>query len=529
MAMKGAMFPRRDKAGARNAGFTADRPAVVIIPSLSARLGAALSPQLQACFRAACHGTGAERHPELEVRLPSTTLARRPGLKVATFGLAVLTALPLPAFAQKGLPLVRDAEIEELLRDYARPIFRAAGIPSSAVEINIINNRAFNAFVANGRRMFINVGAIFESETPNELIGVMAHETGHIAGGHLARLREQLERAQTMAIVAMLLGAGAMAGGAATGSGEGVQAGRAIMLGGQNAAGRSLLSYQRGEEQAADRAALNYLQDTGQSARGMLRTFERFANEGMFLSRGADPYAMSHPMPRERIAALEDLARKSVHFEKKDPPALQLRHDLARAKVAGFLDRHDTVARRYPLSDTSLPARYARAIAAYKGSDPKRGIELIDELIAAQPSNAYFWELKGQALVETGRPREAIPALRKAVSLAPSQGLIRLSLGQALVVTDDRSLVDEAISELRRGLSLEPEAGGGYRHLSRAYAVKGNIAEAELAAARGYFLDGEYPLAKSQAARAQAKLPRGSPGWIAADDILNFKQPRVRR
>jgi len=444
--------------------------------------------------------------------------------------LAAALASPLPAFGQSGVPIVRDAEIEDLLRDYARPIFKAAGIPSGAVKIALINSRAFNAFVANGRRMFFNVGAIADSETPNELIGVVAHETGHIAGGHLARLRQQLEKAQAIAVISQILGAGAMVGGAAFGGGrESIDAGRALMTGGASIAGRSLLSYQRGEEQAADRAAINYLNATGQSARGMLRTFERFASEGMFLSRGADPYAMSHPMPRERIAALEELARKSPHADAKDPPALQLRHDLARAKVSGFLERGDAVGRRYPLSDTSLPARYARAIAAYRGADPRRGVGLIDELIQAQPNNPYFWELKGQALIETGRPRDAVPALRKAVALAPNQGLIRLMLGQALVVSGDKALADEAVAELKRGIAIEPESADGFRFLSRAQALRGNIPEAELATAQSYLLEGKYPLARSQAARAQAKLPHGSPSWIAADDIMNFKPPRLTR
>lgn len=428
----------------------------------------------------------------------------------------------------RGMSVVRDAEIEALMRDYARPVLQAAGISSGSGQITLINDSSFNAFVASGQRIFLNVGAITQSETPNELIGVIAHEAGHIAGGHLVRLRQQVEQAQTMAIVGMLLGAGAMAGAAAGGvsGGEVAQMGQAVMSGTSSALGRSLLAYQRGEEMAADRAAINYLNATGQSAAGMLRTFERFANESMFLSRGADRYSMSHPMPRERIAALEELARSSPHFGTTDSAALQQRHDLARAKIAGFLENAQTVAQRY--RDNSLPARYARAISAFRFGDPSGAVAQIDALLREQPNNPYFWELKGQALTEMGRPAEAVQPLRQAVSLAPNAGLIRVALGHALVASQNPASLDEAISQLERGVQSEPESANGFRHLARAHALKGDIGRAELATARGHFVDGRVNDARQHAARAQAQLPQGSPGWLQADDILAQRPPRNR-
>ena len=289
---------------------------------------------------------------------------------------------PLPAFAQegKGPPILRDTESEQLLRDYTRPILRAAGLEKQNIQVVIINDRAFNAFVADGHRIFVNYGAIMQSETPNQMIGVLAHETGHLAGGHLAKMREQLAQAQTQMIIAMLLGVGAMAAGARGGSSDNglANAGAAAVSAPQEIIRRSLLSYQRQQEENADRAGVKFLTATGQSAKGMYETFKRFTNDSLFAAHGADPYVQSHPMPAERVAALEQIARTSPYWDKKDDPALQMRHDMVRAKISAFMERQDTVYRRYPLSDTSLPARYAHAIATYLHGDLRNALAQID-------------------------------------------------------------------------------------------------------------------------------------------------------
>lgn len=233
-------------------------------------------------------------------------------------------------------------------------------------------------------------------------------------------MREQIAGAQTMAIVAMMLAGAGVAAGAAAGA-DGRDLGNAAAAGmslPQEMARRSILSYQRGEEQAADRAAVSYLNKTGQSAKGMLETFARLQNDQLFMSQRIDPYMLSHPMARERIGTLEQLARKSPYFHKKDPPALQARHDLMRAKLVGFTERPETVNRKYPASDTSLPADYARAISAYIYGDLNKAVTQIDALIARQPENPYFHELKGQALLEGGRAAQAVAPLRRAVELS---------------------------------------------------------------------------------------------------------------
>jgi predicted Zn-dependent protease len=441
----------------------------------------------------------------------------------SVMAIATAAASSTTANAQR-VSFIRDAEIEGLLRDYAVPIIRAAGVGESAVRIYIIGSPQFNAFVASGRRIFINAGVLMQAKTPNEVIGVIAHETGHIAGGHLARQRLELQNAQAMAILATLLGAGAVAAGAVAGSaGDGAAAGQAIMMGGQSMVERSLLAYQRTEEQAADRAAVTYLNATGQSARGMLATFAALADQAFLTTKYADPYAQSHPMPRERIAALENLARQSKYFDKTDPPELQFRHDLARAKLYGHLDHPSSVMRRYPPSDSSLPARYARTIAQMRSGDYRNALAGAEALIAALPNHAYFWELKGDLLLKSGRAREAVAPLQKAVSLDPNSGLLKVLLGEALMATDDPKLLDQAINLMSQGLQSETEFGGGYRRLAIAYGKAGRVAEAELATAQGYFNDGDYEMAKRFAQRAQQGLKTGSPGWLRADDIIRFR------
>jgi predicted Zn-dependent protease len=456
--------------------------------------------------------------------------------KSASPGLAFLLALAFAGgscLAQSEKPaggpeVIRDAEIEQLMREYTSPIFRAAGINSNAAKVILVGDRTFNAFVANGQKIFINVGALMESKAPNEVIGVLAHESGHIAGGHLMRQRQELARAQIMSVAGMLMGAAAMVGQSASKGRVGTDSVGALgtILGPQELARRTLLSYQRGEEEAADRAAVNYLTATGQSAKGMLTVFQRFANDALFSSSRIDPYLMTHPMPTERIANLETIAKRSPYFEVKDPPALQARHDLMRAKLYGFLGSAAEIGRRYPLQDTSLAARYARAIAAYRYGRVEEAQTQIDGLIAAQPANPYFWELKGQALLEGGRATQAIAPLRKAVAMAPSATPIQVLLGRALVASDAPGQADEAIVVLTKATQHDEDSAEAFRFLSMAYDRKGERAKAQLAAAQGFFVEGQYVEARTQADRAQRQFKEGSPGWLKADDIMNYRPPK---
>jgi predicted Zn-dependent protease len=372
----------------------------------------------------------------------------------------------------------------------------------------------------------VNYGAILQSETPNQIIGVMAHETGHHAGGHLAKMREQMAQAQTQMIIAMLLGAGAIAAGAGAGGGGGsglANAGAAMMSAPGEVIRRTLLSYVRQQEENADKAGVKFLTATGQSARGMHETFKRFTDESLFAARGTDPYVQSHPMPAARVAALEELARSSPYWDKKDDPSLQLRHDMVRAKISAFMERQDTVYRRYPLSNNSLPARYAHAIATYRHGDLRSALTQIDALIQQQPNNPYFYEVRGQALLEGGKPLEAIAPLRKAVQLSNNAPLIEMLLGQALVAADNKAYTDEAIAILRAALARESEAPIGYMQLAMAYGRKGDYAQADLASAQAAYLRGDNKTARDLASRAKTRFAIGTPGWVKADDIVSAK------
>jgi len=450
-------------------------------------------------------------------------LCRGAGLAGATLAL-VLTSLP--ASAQRKVSIIRDAEVEQLLRDYLNPILRVAGQPTSAIKLALVDDRSFNAFVSAGRRMTIHTGAIIDAENPNQLVGVLAHETGHISGGHLARLSLELPRATAIAVLGSLLGAGAMIG-ATRGNhiGVGGNAPMGAILAGPDMAMRSLLAYQRTEEQAADRAAITFLTATKQSGKGMVDTFRRFADQQMFLASRIDKYLLSHPLAKDRIAAVEEVAKASPYYSASDPAPLTLRHNLVRAKLIGFTARGEEINRRYPASDTSLPARYARAIAAHRFSRGGDAQSLIDGLIASQPGNAYFWELKGQNLLESGQATAALGPLRKAVGLGSGQPLLKVLYGHALISTGMPANLDLAIKELSDAIKRDPEVLEGYLYLAQAYERKGRTADAELTVAQSYFMAGAYDEAIRIAKRAQSRFEPGSVGWRKADDIASFKKP----
>jgi len=464
---------------------------------------------------------------------PIRTRRRAPAARAIALltAVAVGTAGIAPAHAQdsatRGMPIIRDAEIEQLLRDYAQPVLRAAGLAKQNVSVVVLSERSFNAFVMDGRHIFINAGALFDAKTPNEVIGVFAHETGHLAGGHLQRLREQLASAQTASIIALLAGLGAAVAGARAGAG-GSDVGMAAIMAPQQAIMRTVLSYVRTQEDQADHAGVKFLNATGQSPRGMVDLFKRLSSESLFNSRYIDPYMQTHPMPAERVAALETAAKASPYWDRKDPPELQLRHDMMRAKLSGFLERSDTVARRYPANDHSLPARYARAISTYRNSDLRQAIVQIDSLIQMQPNNPYFYELKGQALLEGGHPSEAVAPLRHAVQLSHNNALIEIMLAQALNATGNTKLSEEAVAMLRSAIVREPEAPNAYSQLAVAYGRKGDIANADLASAQAAFTRGDIKTARQLAARAKTRLPVGSPAWVRADDIVNVKPPNAK-
>jgi predicted Zn-dependent protease len=385
-----------------------------------------------------------------------------------------------------------------------------------------LSDNRINAFVAGGQRIFVNTGLLVKSATPNEVIGVLAHETGHIAGGHLARRGIEINRLSTASIIASLLAMAAMAGGAAAGNSDIATAGRGLFYGSQSMVQRAFLAYARTQEASADQAAARYLRKTGQSGRGMLTLFQKLASKSMASLRFIDPYVMSHPMPLQRINNLERLVKKSRFFNRKDPPQLIFRHRLMQAKLVGFTSSMRTVYRTYPKSNKTLPARYARAIAAFRSGDIRAALPIINRLIRAKPKYPYFRELKGQALLENSRPKQAIAPLKKAVSLAPRNGLIRLLLAQAQIATGKKTQAKAALANLRRARAQEGGRPMLHRLTARAWAELGNYPLAELETAEAAIRAGDRDLAARKAKGAMKRLKRSTPQWLRANDILQI-------
>jgi predicted Zn-dependent protease len=455
------------------------------------------------------------------------SLAKMTWPKVAALGSLIATAtisMTVPAVAQ-GLPLIRDSEIEGILSDYAKPLFKAAGLGSGRIKMRIVQNDAFNAFVLDGKNVFVHTGTLMQANTPNEVIGVIAHETGHITGGHMAALRARIAKDQTRALLAQILGIGLMVAGGVSGSDGLGGAGQGVMFGGNEVIMRSLLAERRQQESAADQAGLTFLNATKQSGRGMLATFERFAAQEYISDAQKEAFARSHPLSLDRLARLRKLVETSPYYTVKDSPELQLRHDLMRAKLSGYLEKPAVVYNRYPETDQTLPARYARALASFFRGGPgalETALAQTDALIASRPSYPYFWEAKGDLLMRAGRTHEAIPALRQALKLDPNSSLIQVQLAGALQEDLGDAGVTESVALLRKSL-IDDENSRAYRLLANSYYKQGKRPEADAMIAQAYFIEGDVKEAQLFAKRAQVKLRSGTPEWLKNDDIINYK------
>lgn len=430
--------------------------------------------------------------------------------------LAVLLAA-MPAQAQ--LAIIRDAEIETMIGDFAEPLLRAADLPRTP-RIVIVNERRFNAFVTEEGDIYINYGTILESPTPAALKAVLAHEIGHLAGGHIARLREQMDIRARVQAVTMFLGIGAIAAASGGGGSNDVsQAAAAMIMASQSASMNSLMAYRQGEESAADAAALRILEAAGQTPRGLVDTLT-ILMQNQVQRAGASNYLSTHPLAEDRLRQVEIAARQSPYWSQGDSRTDIQALDMAKAKLSGFIEGTATVANRYPNSDSSLAARYARVIAAYKAGGGVSALQIMPSLVAAAPSNPYLHELYGQMLYELGRPADAIGPLRRAVDLAPGATPIRVLYGQALVGAGGAGNLNEAVLQLKRSAVAEPNNVRIRVLLAQAYGGLGMAGHASLAAAEAALGRGDRPTARGLARQAQGQLPQGSPEWLRAGDIL---------
>ena len=423
---------------------------------------------------------------------------------------------PLPALAQgRPISLIRDAEIEATIREYANPIFTAAGLDASAIKVHLVEDDRINAFAAPGMNMFLNTGLLMNADTPNQVIGVIAHETGHIADGHLVRIQEELRSATIQSIVALLAGIGA---GVATGN-AGIGAGAATL--GQGIATRNLLQYSRVQEASADQAGMKFLDETHQSARGMLEFFQKLEGEAFLLATNQDPYLQTHPLTTDRIEAVQQHVDNSPYSNAKDVPDLIVLHQRILAKLKGYLWPFDRVLQVYPPSDLSVPARYARAIALYRVSRQKEALQLMQSLLEEQPNDAFFLEQTGQILFQNGRLAEALPFYQRAADIRPSEALLRQELGQVQIETEDPRYVKPAVANLRFASQMESNDPEVWRLLAIAYGRDDQLAMSSLAQAEQAMAAGNKREARAQARRALKGLPSGSIGWLRADDIVS--------
>jgi predicted Zn-dependent protease len=441
--------------------------------------------------------------------LINRVLAAAIGLTVSFSALVGTTA---PAAAQG---IIRDAEIEATIRAYADPLFTAAGLDAAAIKVHLIEEDRINAFVAPGEDMFINTGLLMRADRPNQVIGVIAHETGHIAGGHLVRIQEELHNATVESIAAMLLGIGA---GIASGNG-GVGMG-AVALG-QSIAQKDLLKYSRTQEASADQAGMGFLDATHQSSRGMLEFFQKLEGEEYLLGANQDPYVQTHPLTRDRIDSVEAHVARSPYSDAKDSPELIVMHQRMLAKLRGFLWPLDRVLQTYPLTDTSVPARYARSIAYFRVSRLKEALAQIDSLLQEQPDDAFFLEQKGQFLFQNGRLADALPLYQKAAELKPREALIRQELGWVQLETEQPQYIKPAVANLEFASRMESNDPATWQLLAVAYGRDGQLAMSALAQAEQAMASGNKKEARLQARRAVKGLPAGSNGWLRANDIIS--------
>lgn len=422
-----------------------------------------------------------------------------------------------PAQAQDG-GLIRDAEIESTIRAYADPLFTAAGLNAPFVQVHLINDDRINAFVAGGQQLFINTGLLMKSTSANQVIGVIAHETGHLAGGHLARIQDELRNRTIESIIGLVAGIGA---GVATGNAS-VGAG-AVMLG-QDVTRRGFLQYSRTQEASADQAALKFLDATKQSSRGLLEFFKILEGEMALFGGNQDPYLQTHPLVPERITAVQAHVDQSPYSDAKEPAVFDEMHDRMVAKLVGFLMPLNRVLQSYPPSDHSVPARYARAIALFRVSRMQESLAIMDSLLQEAPNDPFFLEQKGQILFQNGRLKEALPYYQKALDLKPTEPLLRQEVAQVMLETEDPSYLKSAIANLSEATRLEPNESTSWHYMAVAQGRSGNLPEAALAQAEEALANGKAKQAKFFANKAMNGLPMGSPSWQRAQDILGVSE-----
>ena len=440
-------------------------------------------------------------------------------IRIAVAVLLSMAALVRPALAQS---ILRDAETEALFADMSAPLIRAAGLDPKNVKVVMINDKTINAFVAGGQVVYVHSGLISAAGSANEVQGVIAHEIGHITGGHVPLAGDNMKPLMGISLLSLVLGAAAIAAG-------GGEAGMGILAAGQQAAMGKYLAFSRGQESSADAAGAKYLNDAGVSGKGSLAFFKRLQNMEYRLGLAqTDSYERTHPLSGERIAALEHQYQLSPAWDAKTPPAIEMRFQRIKAKLNGFVSESMTTLRTYPERDKTEPARYARAYAWHKSAYPDKAMAEVDALLKAEPDDPYYLELKGQILLESGKPAEAIPPLREAVALTRNQPLIAVLFGHALIATEDPKNFNEARTILKNAVARDNDNPFAWYQLGVVYEREGDLPRAQLATAERYNLEDTPSLALANARQAMQGIPEGTPDWLRAQDIAMVSEAAMQ-
>ena len=429
-----------------------------------------------------------------------------------------LTAVQ-PAAAQSVL---RDAETEALFHDMATPLVRAAGLDPANMQVILLNDSSINAFVAGGQAIYIHSGLLLNADNANQVQGVIAHELGHITGGHVTRFGEGAAKATGISLLSLVLGAAALAAGAGS-------AGAGIIAAGQQAAQGSFLAFTRTQESSADAAGASFLNAAGISGRGSLAFFAKLQNQEFRAGiPQTDSYNRTHPLSGERIAYLTNLYQEAPAWNRPSDPAIEARFARVKAKLAGYLQKPDQTLRDYPARDQTVPAHYARAYAYHNLARTDRALSETNALLKAQPDNPYFLELDGQILLESGQVQKALAPLKRATEMTGNTPLIALTYGHALVENHDPASLTEAERVLRAAVQLDRNNPFAWYQLGVIYQSRGDIPRAQLATAERFMLLDQPQIALPNARAAMAGLPQGTPDWIRAQDITLVGEEALR-
>ena len=440
-------------------------------------------------------------------------------LRLALMALMLAFAAVQPVAAQS---ILRDSETELFFRDISRPLIQAAGLDPANVKIVLINDPEINAFVAGGQIVYLHSGLLTAADNVNQVQGVIAHELGHVAGGHIIRMHEGAGTATKISILSLVLAAAAAAAGAP-------EAGMGILAAGQRAALGNFMAFTRAQEGSADLAGASYLSKAGISGKGSLEFFNKLRTQEYRLAIYAtDSYDRTHPLSQERVQSLQEIYQKDPAWSRPSDPALAARFERIKAKLQGFIDPKEA-ARKYPESDQSVPGHYARAYAYHLGAYPDKALAEADALLKTAPDDPFFLELKGQILLESGRPKEAIPLLRDAVRRAPDQPMIAVMLGHALIASEDPANFAEAKQVLKTAVNRDNDNPFAWLQLGMVYDREGDIARAALATAERNNLQGNPKLALASARAAMKGIPAHTPDYLRAQDIAMVSEAELKK